>query len=462
MHRKAGLGYKGAMRASIRPCFALLGLFAATPALAQPADDPMTAIHADHWADAQRYAAGYADPVATKLVTYYRLLAPGGATADEIADFMAQNPDWPNQALLERRRQEAIAAEPDQASALAQCARDKLTLPQAILRCAEADANAGHNNEAAEEARKAWLTGITDPAAEAAFLHRWSGAVHAEDQWARFTHLSWHDPAAAARQIARLDPAHRAAAEALLALQDDAANAETLLAALPAAGRADPAMMLEHARWLRHADRTADALALWQRDGDAAQQNAPPDDLAAFWTERNLLTRQLLQEGNSAGAYALASDHGTISPAQMLDAEFLAGFIALRRLNDPAAAAQHFATLATLSNAAITQSRAHYWLGRAEAAEGKDPRPEYKLAATWPTTFYGQLAALALGDDATTLARRITSLHDPPSAATRSWHSPTARWCVRRHCWWRGMILIARAPFCCAWTNWPRIRPTVR
>ena len=91
-------------------------LLAATPALAQSARPDAAAIRADRWADAAAAAAAaYADPVATKLVTYYRLLAPGGATATEIADFMAQNPDWPSQALLERRRQEAIAAEPDQA-----------------------------------------------------------------------------------------------------------------------------------------------------------------------------------------------------------------------------------------------------------------------------------------------------------------------------------------------------------
>ena len=30
----------------------------------------------------------------------------------------------------------------------------------------------------------------------------------------------------------------------------------------------DPGMMLDHARWLRHADRTADAFALWQRAGE--------------------------------------------------------------------------------------------------------------------------------------------------------------------------------------------------
>jgi soluble lytic murein transglycosylase len=400
------------MRASIRPRFALLALFAATPALAQPAD-PVAAIRADRWSDAQLAAASYADPVATKLVTYYRLLAPGAATADEITDFMAQNPDWPNQALLERRRQDAIAAEPDQASALAQCERNKLTLAQTMLRCAEVEATAGHNAEAADEARRAWLAGITDPAAETAFLRRWSGAIRPEDQWERFQRLAWRDAASATRQIARLEPAHHAAAEARIALQHDAPNADTLVAALPAAMRADPGMVLDRARWLRRADRTADALALWQRAGAAAQRDAPADALGGFWTERNVLARRLLHDGNAAGAYALASDHGQIAPEQMLDAEFLAGFIALRRLNDPAGATRHFTTLAGLSNAAITQGRAYYWLGRAAAAAGKDARPDYQRAAAWPTTFYGQLAALALGDDAAALGRRITAMHDP-------------------------------------------------
>jgi soluble lytic murein transglycosylase len=400
------------MSATIRPRYALLALFAGTPAMAQPAD-VIAAIRADRWPDAHSAAATYADPVATKLVTYFRLLAPGAATAEEIAAFMALSPDWPNQALMERRRQEAIAAEPDQANVLAQCERNQLTLPQAMLRCAEAQATGGHNAEAADQARHAWLAGITDAAAEAAFLRRWSGAIRPEDQWERFEHLAWHDEAAAARQIPRLDPAYRATAEARLALQHDASNADALIAALPASGRSAPGMVLDRARWLRHQDRTADALALWQRAGEAAQRDATRNELARFWTERNQLARRLLRDGNAAGAYALAAEHGQVTPEQLLDAEFLAGFIALRRLNDPAAATRHFTTLAGLSSSVITQGRAHYWLARAAAAADKDARPEYQRAAAWPTTFYGQLATLALGEDAAALARRISMLHDP-------------------------------------------------
>jgi soluble lytic murein transglycosylase len=398
------------MPMSIRSRFTLVALLMAGPALAQPAD-PVAAIRADDWAEAQRAAAGYADPVAAKLVTYYRLLSPGAATADEISDFMAQNPDWPNQTLLDRRRQEAIATDPDLASTLAQCGRNALTLPQTMLHCAEALADAGRSAEAQEEARRAWVAGYGD---EAGFLRRWSGAVGPDDNWERFQRLVWYDTAAAGRQLPRLDPKHRAAAEARLALQHDAPNGETLVAALPEPLRRDPGIMLDGARWLRRADRPADARALWKRAGEAAQRDASDGELAAFWTERNVLARRLLRDGNAAGAYALAAQHGRTTQDQTLDAEFLAGFIALRRLHDPAAAVRHFSALSEQSKAAITQGRAHYWLGRAAAAAGGDPMPENRAAAAWATTFYGQLAALALGDDTAAIARRISALRDPP------------------------------------------------
>ena len=396
------------MPRSIRPRFAFLAVFAASPAIAQPAP-PIAAIRADRWTDAQAAAAAYADPVAVKLVTYYRLLTPGAATAAEITDFMEKNPDWPNQSLLERRRQEALAAEPDLAATLAQCERDKLTLPRAVLHCAEAEANAGHTAQADSDARRAWVDGIAD---DPGFLRRWSAAIRPEDQWARFEYLMDHDPGAASHQIARLDPSHRAAAEARLALQHNGPNADTLIAALPAALRRDPGIILDHARWLRLNNRDADALALWQRSGDTAQQDASAEHVA-YWNERNTLARKLLQDGDAKGAYWLADHHGDLAEAQTLDAEFLAGFIALRRLNDPATATRHFQKLASLSKAAITQGRAYYWLGRAAAAAGQDPKPDYAKAAEWPTTFYGQLAALALGDDAKALAHRIMAEHDP-------------------------------------------------
>jgi soluble lytic murein transglycosylase len=401
----------------IRFVFVALALLQAGQSRAQDAaPNPMAAIKADRWADAQAEAARVADPVPEKLVLYLRLRAPGAVTAEEIAQFMQRNPDWPAQAMLERRRQEAIASEPDDAAALAQCTPPP-TMAGAILRCAEATANTGRTADATVLARAAWVNAIDDASAEAVFLRRWDGIVSADDQWARFQRLAWSNDQSAARQITRLDPVHRKAAEARLAARRDDPQAEPLAAALPPALQADPGLTLDRARALRHADQVQNAVALWVKQGEAAQR-AAQDHLTAFWTERNLLIRRLLHDGDPKTAYTIAAQHGQNAPEQKADADFLAGFIALRMLNDPARATQHFRALTT-STAAITLGRAHYWLARAAAASGADAKPEYARAAAWPTTFYGQLAALALGDQAA-LVSRIKALRDP------SWTEETA------------------------------------
>jgi soluble lytic murein transglycosylase len=364
--------------------------------------NPLNAVRAGRWADAQAAAARFADPVAEKLVLYLRLRAPGAATSAEIAGFMQRNLDWPAQALLERRRQEAMAADPDDAAVLVQCTAAP-TLANAMLRCAEATANAGRTADANSLARHAWVTAIDSANAEAVFLNRWAGIATADDQWARFERLAWlSDPAAAARQITRLDPARHKAGEARLAAKRDDPQTEALVASLPPAQQADPGLTLDRVRALRRADHAADAAALLARTTETGNP-------AAFWSERNLLARKLLHDGDPKTAYAVVAEHGQIADEARAEADFLAGFIALRLLHDPAAAAKHFQSLAN-SHAAITQSRGHYWLARTAAAAGKDARAEYEKSAAWPTTFYGQLATLALGD---TPAGRIAKLRDP-------------------------------------------------
>ncbi len=392
---------------------------AAAPAQAQ---NVMALVRADQWADAEAAAAQLPDPVAAKLVTYYRLLASGAAGVADITQFMATSPDWPLQGTLARRRDEALANEPDDRLVLAQCDQAAPRETAARLRCAQAYQAAGRGGDAAAMLRRAWVEGFDSAAAEARFLHDYNPPLTREDQWQRFDRLAWTDAAGAARQAARLDPADQPRAEARLALRRGDPNAPAFWSALPVDARNDPGLVLERARWLRHAGQEDAAFALWADAGPAAERAAPPERQPAFWQERNILARQLLSEGNAKGAYAVVAGQAQSGPEQVVDAEFLAGFIALRKLNDAAGAAAHFRTLAAASKAAITQGRAHYWLGRAAAAQGDaaGARAEYKAAAAWPTTYYGQLAAIALGDDPAALAARIRAAHDPPGDATRA------------------------------------------
>jgi soluble lytic murein transglycosylase len=404
------------MRPTLASTVLLLLACCCAPIAPARAQDVMALVRADRWAEADAAAARAVDPVARKLVLFYRLLTPGAASVQEIADFMAASPDWPAQPTLARRRDEALAAEPDDFNAAALCDRYRPTLSGALERCAQVDAVVGRSADAAALARAAWVGTGGDLATEMRFLQRWGGVLTQDDEQRRFDRLVQTDVASAARQAARLDPPARRIAELRLALRGDDPQAGAAFAALHDKDRTDPWLLLDAARWLRHANDDDAAQALWLGPLAAAEQAVPADRRAVFWQERNVLIRRRLRQGDAAAAYALAAGHAQTVGEPALDAEFLAGFIALRRLGDAAKATPHFRRLAEMSGAAITQARAHYWLARA-AADPAAAHAEYAAAAAWPSTFYGQLAALALDPDPADLAAAIRAHRDPPADA---------------------------------------------
>ncbi|MBB5372636.1 lytic transglycosylase domain-containing protein [Acidocella aromatica] len=93
--------------------------FLALPALAcaQTAATPqiMTDVHNGDFTDAATLAQQTGDPLMVKLVTFFRLTDPGGGTADEINQFIAENPDWPEQGLLALRAAQAAGLPPQAA-----------------------------------------------------------------------------------------------------------------------------------------------------------------------------------------------------------------------------------------------------------------------------------------------------------------------------------------------------------
>jgi soluble lytic murein transglycosylase len=381
------------------------------------AQDVMSHVRADRWAEAEAAVALHPDPVARKLVTWMRLMAPGAGRADEIGAFASANPDWPHAAVLARRRDEALALEEDAALARAECRRTTPTLTAALLRCA--DALAGTGDGAAVMLRAAWERAPGDAAWETRFIARWASVLTREDHLRRFEHLAWSDPVAARRQADRLDRGHQMLIEARLALRRDDPAAPGLVRALPAAQRGDAALMLDHARFLRRAARDNEAAAFWRANGAAAERAAPAARRAEFWAERNLMTRRRIRQGDDAGAYAIAAGHAQTAGEQRLDAEFLAGFIALRRLGDAARAHGHFEALADASRSAITQGRAQYWLGRAASAtQARDEA--FRRAAVWTSTYYGQIAAHKLSADARAFAARVAASRDPQADAARA------------------------------------------
>ena len=262
------------------------------------ASEIITEINAGQWDRAQAWASRLPDPVAGKLVRFYRLQTPGAASLVEIDQFMTQNPDWPQQNVLAMRREEALADEPDAAIALPICRRITLSGGAALLHCAELLQASGDGMTAANLVRQAWANSVTDPILRESVIRQWSGVLRDEDEWARFERLSRTNVKLADEQIARLAAGRQAQARLRVALLQDRSDAGDLLDDVAAAEGHDPELFLVHAKWLRKHNRESDAALLWQDIGEAEQAQIGADRRSAFMGERLELARALSRPGN--------------------------------------------------------------------------------------------------------------------------------------------------------------------
>ena len=107
------------------------------------------------------------------------------------------------------------------------------------------------------------------------------------------------------------------------------------------------------------------------------------------------LARQALEDGQVDAAYEIAARNFGTAGADYADCEWVAGFVALTRRDDPETAIRHFERFRDAVATPISLGRAGYWLGRAHEAMGDAAAAQaaYAEGAAFQTSFYGQLAA---------------------------------------------------------------------
>ena len=346
------------------------------------------------------------DPLMDAVVQWDRLRRdPGPTSFAEIAAFLRAHRGWPAEATLRKRAEKLIDASVSPRARL-DYFRDFPPLSGlALFRLAEARAATGDAVLAATEARAAWLAGGLDAASEAALLATYSSALTPADHLARADRLVWRgDTAAAARMLPLVPPDYAAVLGVRLALRGGGSGA--------------PSAVPE--QWRNDAGLTYDLAATAKRRGDIAVARRTMADYAGTpglvadpeaWLKLRLeLARGAMRDGQNDLAYRIAaghrafalgvplSEHGLAARQGLIDSEWLAGWLALRRLDRPAVALTHFERVTDAALTPVSQSRGQYWSGRAADAAGRaDARVYYAAAATHADYYYGQLAAEHLG-----------------------------------------------------------------
>lgn len=395
---------------------ALASAFVTVHAAAQaPLSDRDTQIYArafeaaerGAWDDARALARQAEDPLPAKVIHWLDLgRADTPFSFQEIAGFITQNPSWPGLGAL---RLQAERTMPPGLPADQVAAWFDAYPPQtfdAVMRYASALRAIGREGDALAFIRDRWVSIPVTSTQQQRLLAEYGAALGAEEHWARLDNLLWAGRADEARRMFPLvDEGRRALAEARLKLAGQETGVDAALARVPAHLAGDEGLVYERVRWRRRADRTDGAIELLS--GQPQVVSRP----SAWWTERSILARRLFNSGDYAGAYAVASGHRQDDPSTLSEAEWLAGWIALRYLGDPARAIDHFARMYEVVGTPISLARGAYWLGRSYAALGEAAEAErwYRVAAQYDTVFYGQLAAGELG------LPTVTSLSGSPS-----------------------------------------------
>ena len=350
--------------------------------------------------DATQTEAAISDPVAKKLAEWIILRSDNnGVSVERYRAFLTANPSWPSQTFLRRRLEAALWDDNrDEAMAWSWFENESPVSAKGKFSLARAMIGRGDRANAERLVRDAFRNDAMSEDTESTALDLFGALLTSGDQKARmdlFLYGSEHE--IALRAAKRLGGGYVALAKARIAAYRKAPNTRALLEAVPHELHGDPGYLFSKIQLVRREEKFAEAVQLML---SAPRDAARLYNVDEWWIERRLLARKMLDVGEHRTAYLIARDAAL--PAKDIyktEQEFTAGWIALRFLNDPAVAAQHFARIGVGSVNPTALARAGYWQGRAAEASGnaQGARAAYAAAAAQSTSYYGQLARAKLG-----------------------------------------------------------------
>ena len=353
------------------------------------------AAHRRQFKKAMKFAGFAENTLPAKVIRWMYLKEPRtGATFADIASFLDKNSSWPQRRYLIRRAEENFPKDLSPTAVLSWFDKHPPISGVAAARKAQALIDTGQRKTGKAQLQQAWIHKNFGRREALSFLRKYRKYLSISNHATRLDRLLWDDNVYAARRQLRLvDRERQYLGQARIQLIRRGPGVDYSVGKVQPNFRNDPGLIYDRVRWRRRNGLMKTAHDLLK--------TAPTDNLmrpAKWGLERRLIARWALQNGKIQTAYNLISDHGQTSYAERAEAEWFAGWIALRFLKRHVVAFQHFKKLFKLVRYPISRARAAYWAGRAADAGGNAAIAVqwYRVAATHSTRFYGQLAAIHL------------------------------------------------------------------
>ncbi|MGH6818249.1 MAG: lytic transglycosylase domain-containing protein [Methylovirgula sp.] len=376
--------------------------------------------------DGDAQAAAATDPIVRATLKWVALRDAHDVGTQRLQAFLAAYPAWPGRDFILRRIEENLYtnhADPKLietffAQSPPQTLEGKLALARAYL-------SEGRTDEAQDLIRALWRNSDLAGGLESQVKAEFGSYLTKADHKARADRLLYEQDNEAGLRAAFYAGPEVVKLAKLRADVNNGAMSDKIFASVPAAMRSDPGYLFAKIQKLLRSDKD-DKI----KEAAALMLTAPRDpavlvDGDAWWAERRAIARKLLDLNEPLTAYRICAEDSAQSNEAKIDAEFHAGWIALRFLNDPALAAPLFNAAAQIARTPISVARIAYWQGRTADAAGHHDggslaRAYYERAAAQVATYYGQLAREHLG-------MNTIELRSLAPAATGSARDPSVR-----------------------------------
>ena len=329
------------------------------------------------------------------LVTWMYLKEPSNnLTFQDYNKFIDKNPEWPRINRLRYLAEHKIEFKNVKPKEVLKFFEKKEPLSgYGKIKLGEAFLTRGNTKKAHDLIAEGFKTANLSSVEHRYLNKKFRNLLTKEDYIERAKYLAWEQDFYELRRTLRYLPSgYKELYFARFALMTRSYGVDSAIAKVPAQFKNDIGLQFDRAKWRRKRGRYDSALEIINNLPQDPKLLVKPD---LWFKEKFIIARSRINKKRFAEAYGLLINHGVLDSGNLAEAEWHAGWLALRFLNKPEAAVQHFKTMYEGVNYPISKSRAAYWVGKAYEQLGKDQNAKdwFKKSSVFNTTFYGQLAS---------------------------------------------------------------------
>jgi soluble lytic murein transglycosylase len=377
---------------SVLTIFAFNPLSLTTESQSTPKSEAQTCgIHLKHVLKNKTFSQGISSkkcPLSSQLATWVTLQGPQ-SSFEEAAAFITAHPDWPLLNMIQKRAEDSLESSTSSRVILSFFKKHPPLTGVGVLAYAQALESHQEGHQVAELIKQAWHKMDLAKSEVEKIRSRYKKYLSPQDYQARARHLLNQEKIDQTKVLmSSVDKEWQALIQARIAFIKNTPDAPSKLAQVPKSLLSDKGLIFDQIKWHRkqNNNHVAAELLLSNTPTDSEKEN--------WWKEQNILVRRFIEEKNYAAAYKLAKSHRLMSGESFANAEWLAGWLSLRFLNNLDSAEKHFRKLFKSVKSPISTSRAAYWLACTFEKKGDKKKANFffKKAQQHPATYYGQLA----------------------------------------------------------------------